>query len=199
MFIRMKKRDNNKIEVKGIEIQINIPKGIEVKLEGNKIFVKGEKGELQREFNPLVKIEKINDSEREKLVIKADSDRRKTKAIAGTTEANIKNMIKGVSQGAIYKLRVVYSHFPINLKIQGNTLLIENFLGEKYPRKAEILDGVTVSIKGRDLELYGVDKEKVAQTAANIEKATAIKKFDPRVFQDGIYIYEKDGKSLLEK
>lgn len=197
MSIRMEKKDN-KTKAKGIEIQINIPKGIEVRLEGNKIFVKGEKGELKKELNSLIKVEKIN-SDGEKVIIKADSDRKKIRAIAGTTEADIKNMIKGVSQGVIYKLRVVYSHFPINLKIQGDTLLIENFLGEKYPRKAKILEGVTVNIKGRDLELYGIDKEKVAQTAANIESATAIKNFDPRVFQDGIYIYEKDGKSLLEQ
>ncbi|MEM2918957.1 MAG: 50S ribosomal protein L6 [Candidatus Altiarchaeota archaeon] len=193
----MEKKDN-KTKAKGIEIQINIPKGIEVRLEGNKIFVKGEKGELKKELNSLIKVEKIN-SDGEKVIIKADSDRKKIRAIAGTTEADIKNMIKGVSQGVTYKLRVVYSHFPINLKIQGDTLLIENFLGEKYPRKAKILEGVTVNIKGRDLELYGIDKEKVAQTAANIESATAIKNFDPRVFQDGIYIYEKDGKSLLEQ
>ncbi|MEM4347456.1 MAG: 50S ribosomal protein L6 [Candidatus Altiarchaeota archaeon] len=193
----MEKKDN-KTKAKGIEIQINIPKGVEVKLENNKIFVKGEKGELKKELNSLIKVEKIN-SDGEKVIIKADSDRKKIRAIAGTTEADIKNMIKGVSQGVTYKLRVVYSHFPINLKIQGDTLLIENFLGEKYPRKAKILEGVTVNIKGRDLELYGIDKEKVAQTAANIESATAIKNFDPRVFQDGIYIYEKDGKSLLEQ
>lgn len=197
MSIRMEKKDN-KTKAKGIEIQINIPKGVEVKLENNKIFVKGEKGELKKELNSLIKVEKIN-SDGEKVIIKADSDRKKIRAIAGTTEADIKNMIKGVSQGVTYKLRVVYSHFPINLKIQGDTLLIENFLGEKYPRKAKILEGVTVNIKGRDLELYGIDKEKVAQTAANIESATAIKNFDPRVFQDGIYIYEKDGKSLLEQ
>ena len=140
-----------------------------------------------------MKIEKIDN----KIVLKTDSDRRRIKAVAGASEADIKNMIKGVTKGVTYKLKIVYSHFPINLKLQGNSLLIENFLGEKYPRKAQILNGATVNIKGRDIEVQGIDKEVVAQTAANIEHATSIKKWDPRVFQDGIYIHEKDGKSLL--
>jgi large subunit ribosomal protein L6 len=106
-------------------------------------------------------------------------------------------MIHGVSEGIVYKLKMVYSHFPINLKIQGDLIKIENFLGERYPRKAKIPERVEVDIKGQDIEVRGIDKEKVGQTAANIEQATKIKNRDPRVFQDGIYIYEKDGKSLV--
>jgi len=180
---------------KNIELKIEIPDGVEVSLEGNRLTVKGEKGELSKEFKPLIKIEKINEKE---IAIKANSNRKRIRALAGTTHAEIKNMIHGVKDGIIYKLRVVYSHFPINLKLQDDKLIIENFLGEKYPRKAKILDGVKVEIKGREIEVKGIDKEKVGQTAANIEQATSIKKWDPRVFQDGIYIYEKDGKSLLK-
>ena len=84
----------------------------------------------------------------------------------------------------------------MNVKIQGDKFVIDNFLGEKYPRKAKILKNVTVEVKGQDVTLKGIDKELVSQTAANIEQITKITKRDLRVFQDGIYITEKDGKPI---
>jgi len=84
----------------------------------------------------------------------------------------------------------------MSVKVDGNQVVIENFLGERYPRRAKILESVNVEIKGQDVIVKGFDKEKVSQTAANIEQATRIKGLDPRVFQDGIYITEKDGKSV---
>ncbi|PKP59023.1 MAG: 50S ribosomal protein L6 [Candidatus Altiarchaeales archaeon HGW-Altiarchaeales-2] len=93
----------------------------------------------------------------------------------------------------IYKLKLVFSHFPVSLESKGSELVIKNFLGEKAPRKAKILDGVDVKVKGKDLTVEGVDIEKVSQTAANIERAGKILHKDRRVFQDGIYIVEKDG------
>lgn len=182
-------------EKRGGEREIEIPEGVEIEVDGgvNKVLVRGEKGELEKKIKPEVKISKKDNS----LVLTSTSDRRKIKALLGTSAAEIKNMVRGVKEGVIYKLKVVYSHFPVNLKIQGDTLWIENFLGEKYPRKAKILEGVKVEIKGQEIEVGGVDKEKVGQTAANIEQATRVKNKDRRVFQDGCYIYEKDGKSLL--
>jgi large subunit ribosomal protein L6 len=69
--------------------------------------------------------------------------------------------------------------------------VIQNFLGERSPRKALILDGVTVKAKGDDVTVEGIDKEKVGQTVANIERATAVSRRDIRVFQDGIYLTSK--------
>ena len=60
-------------------------------------------------------------------------------------------------------------------------------MGEKKPRVAKILDGVSVEIKGDLILVKGIDKEKVGQTVANIELATRVKNRDVRVFQDGIY------------
>jgi large subunit ribosomal protein L6 len=88
-------------------------------------------------------------------------------------------------------MKVVYSHFPIQLKVQGDRLEINNFLGEKQPRSAKILEGVTVNLGNDEVILTGIDKERVGNTAANIEHATRIRKRDPRVFQDGIYITER--------
>jgi large subunit ribosomal protein L6 len=105
--------------------------------------------------------------------------------------------MKGVTEGYTYKLRIVYSHFPMKVSTKGPEFTVDNFLGEKYPRKTKVLPGVKVEIKGNEVTVTGIDKELVGQTAANIEQLTRIKNFDLRVFQDGIYIIEKDSKPVI--
>jgi len=100
-------------------------------------------------------------------------------------------MITGVTKGFTYKLKIVFSHFPINVSVKGDRVIIENFTGERNPRKARIRGEAKVRVKGDDVIVTGIDIEEVAQTAANIEQATNIKNKDPRVFLDGIYVYEK--------
>ncbi|BAD85714.1 LSU ribosomal protein L6P [Thermococcus kodakarensis KOD1] len=176
-----------------IREEIEIPEGVEVTVEGNTVKVKGPKGELQRELKyPGVQIF----TEDGKVVIYKEFPRKKDVAIVRTFKAHINNMIKGVTEGFKYRLKVVYSHFPMTVKVQGDEVVIENFLGEKNPRRAKILPGVTVKVKGSEIEVEGIDKEAVGQTAANIEQATRITKWDRRVFQDGIYIVEKAGKPI---
>ena len=68
---------------------------------------------------------------------------------------------------------------------------IGNFLGEKKPRLARILGETKVKVSGNEVVVSGISKEDVGQTAANIEQVTKIKRFDPRIFQDGIYIVDK--------
>ena len=173
--------------------EVEIPEGVEVTVEGNVVKVKGPKGELERELKyPGVKIF----TEDGKVVIYKEFPRKKDIAIARTFKAHIANMIKGVTEGFTYKLKVVYSHFPVTVKVQGDEVVIENFLGEKNPRRAKILPGVTVKVRGQEITVEGIDKEAVGQTAANIEQATRITKWDRRVFQDGIYIVEKAGKPI---
>ncbi|NPA47605.1 MAG: 50S ribosomal protein L6 [Thermococci archaeon] len=176
-----------------IREEVEIPEGVEVSVHGSEVIVKGPKGELRREFKyPGFKIF-VEDG---KVVVYKEFPRRKDVAIARTFKAHIANMIRGVTEGFVYRLKVVYSHFPITVKVQGDKVLIENFLGEKSPRVAKILPGVTVKVKGSSIEVEGIDREAVGQTAANIEQATRINKWDRRVFQDGIYITEKAGKPI---
>ncbi|MEA3254508.1 MAG: 50S ribosomal protein L6 [Candidatus Altiarchaeota archaeon] len=189
----MDKTTTKKIKGEGIKLEIEIPEGVEVIIEKNVVKVKGAKGELDREF-PSNDI-KISRKEN-RIILACPSNRRINRALIGTINAHIKNMIHGVSEGVVYKMKIVYSHFPMNVKVQGDALIIDNFFGEKYPRKAKILGGVDIEVKGQEVMLKGIDKENVSQTAANIEQATKIKNRDRRVFQDGIYILEKDGKSL---
>jgi len=125
--------------------------------------------------------------------ISASYPKKTQKAILGTYASHIRNMIKGVTEGYQYRLKAVYAHFPMSIKVQGDTFLVENFLGEKTPRKTRIVGSCKVTVKGQDVYVEGIDKEEVGQTAANIEQLTKAGKRDPRVFQDGIYLVEKDG------
>jgi large subunit ribosomal protein L6 len=109
----------------------------------------------------------------------------------GTIVSHVKNMMLGVTHGVIYKMKVVYAHFPPTVKVEGDRLLVENFYGEKAPRRAKILPGVTVTVQGDDVILEGIDIEIVGQTAANIQHSTKLRRKDPRKFHDGIYVYEK--------
>jgi large subunit ribosomal protein L6 len=172
------------------ERMLKIPEGITVKKEGVTLSVKGARGESKRNFfSNDVKIE-IRGGE---VVISASSDRRRVKAVAGTWEAHAKNMFRGAAKGYTAQLKLVYSHFPVKMSIVGNKFVISNFLGEKQDRYANVLPGVKVEIKKEFIELSGLDKEIVGQTAANIEAACRIKKKDRRVFADGIWIIRKPG------
>lgn len=168
-----------------IEKEIIIPENVTIDVKEKYVKVSGQKGELEKKFKYFfdIKIEKKN----EKVIISSDSKRRKVKAMTGTIVAHINNLIKGVTEGFTYKMRIVYSHFPITVKVEGNKVLIHNLLGEKLPRVARIIGDTKIEVKGQDIILMGMKKEDVGQTCADIETACRISKYDRRVFQDGIY------------
>jgi large subunit ribosomal protein L6 len=171
--------------------QITIPEGVTTTLDNKVITINGEKGELSRTFShPKINIQ-INGNT---IEIISKNVRRKEKALIGTFAAHIKNMIKGVTEGFEYKMKTVFSHFPIKTSVDGNEFIIQNFLGERSARRAKILEGVTVEVQDDDVTVQGFDKEKVGQTVANIERATLVKKRDVRVFQDGVYRISKGGR-----
>ncbi|MEF8880359.1 MAG: 50S ribosomal protein L6 [Candidatus Nanohaloarchaea archaeon] len=100
-------------------------------------------------------------------------------------------MIEGLENEHVYKMKGVYAHFPMTIKEQNNQVVIENFMGERNPRKVDIMQGVTVEVDGEDLTLRGADKDAVSQTAARVEQMCHKGSRDPRTFQDGIYITSK--------
>ena len=75
--------------------------------------------------------------------------------------------------------------------MKDNQVVIGNFLGERQSRSANIISGVNVKVDKDVILITGIDREKVGQVGANIEKATKITGFDRRVFQDGCYIIKK--------
>ncbi len=174
-----------------IRHDIEIPSGVQVTVDhGNHTIVKGPKGQLERAFRFRGVHVHVDNGH---VVVEKRLPRREHKAICGTYAAHIRNMLVGVTEGWKYQLKTVYNHFPIKASVQGSDFVIENFLGERHPRRAPILEGVKVQVKGADVFVDGIDRQAVAQTAANIELATRVRGRDIRVFQDGIYITKKGG------
>jgi large subunit ribosomal protein L6 len=81
---------------------------------------------------------------------------------------------------------------PITVKLQTKAVLVENFTGERRARKAKILGDVKVKLEGDDIIVQGANLEDVSQTAANIETMTRVTNKDPRVFLDGLFVFERN-------
>lgn len=169
--------------------EINVPQGVTVTINGATLTAKGQKGQISRDFKyPGISV-RLDGS---KVFVETTKNDKQTKATVGTYTSHITNMITGVSEGFEYNMKIVYTHFPIQVKVEGkDKVSIGNFLGERKSRYASIVGDTKVNIAGDKVILTGANKEHVGQTAANIEQACKIKNRDPRVFQDGVYITKK--------
>ena len=179
------------VKLDRIEHIVTIPEGVTASIsEDGVVNIQGPKGSLTREFTSTF-IQLLQDGSG--LIVRVDMPRRKQRALAGTWNAHLNNMVKGVTDGFTYSLKAVYSHFPMTLAVKGNTFVVNNYFGEKVPRNANILSGVEVKVSNKtEVTVSGMDKELVGQTAANIEKCATVKNRDRRVFQDGIYLIKKE-------
>lgn len=172
--------------------KIKVPEEIEVEVDGDLVRVKKNSSSLEKKLDyPGVKIE-FEDKE---VVVSPKKERKSDNAIVGTYASHIRNMIEGIQKPFVYELKSVYTHFPSNVKVQGDEVLIENFMGERNPRRIKIYEGVDVEVEGEIVRVKGHDKEKVAQTAARIEQKCYKGNRDPRKFQDGVYITKKGDKN----
>jgi large subunit ribosomal protein L6 len=166
-----------------------MPQGVSAALQGRTLSIKGKLGEAKKHFDKI----NVNISvEGNKVVISPFSVKKKDNVIINTVTSIVNNMVTGVTKGYVYKLKVVYAHFPITVKTKGDQVLVENFVGERSPRVSRIVGDCKVSVEGDDILVKGVSLEDVGQTAANVELATKIKRKDQRIFLDGVYIYHKE-------
>jgi len=165
-----------------------IPEGVKILIDDRSVTVFGPLGELKKDFSHA-KVD-INIKGDEVLIEVLWPDKKK-RALVGTIRSHIRNMITGVTKGYTYKLKIVFAHFPMTVRVEENRVVVENFHGERKPRIGKILGNVKVEVMDEDVIVKGIDLNDVSQTAANIQEATWIKKKDHRVFLDGIYIYEK--------
>ena len=179
------------VKLDQIRHEIALGEGVSASVEDANLSMSGPNGSMSRAFEHS----KVNVSvEGSNVVVQCVLPRRKEKALGGTWRAHITNMRTGVTDGFAYRLKAVYSHFPMTLNVTGPTLEIKNLFGEKVPRVANLIyhGDVVVSVEGKsDVVVTGVDREKVGQTAAIIERACKIRGRDRRIFQDGIYIVSK--------
>ena len=171
---------------------IHIPSDVTVTLDGNKVTVKGPKGELTEEFNNLISIN-IEDN---KLTCKRANEELFTKSIHGTTNALIENMIIGVSKGYTVELETV----GVGYRFQVSGKQINVSAGFSHPVVVDIPEGITVEAPSTtELKLSGIDKQKVTEFAANIRK---IRKPEPYkgkgIRYKGEVIRRKEGKKAAK-
>ncbi len=169
--------------------EVIVPEGVTVTIEGQKVTVKGPKGEQNRTFEaPNISIKQAD----KKVILNCKFPKRQDKAVMGSITGHIANLVTGVNEGFTYHMRVYYSHFPVNVSVQGNKVIIKNFLGEKHPRESMIVGQATkVTVKGQDITIDGINKEDVGQTSGNLQLNSKIGRKDPRVFQDGIFLVDR--------
>lgn len=169
---------------------LEIPQGISVSLEDRIISIKGKLGTINKDFTKLPAFLTI---ENNIVKIEPYGTRRKDFAISKTAQSIINNMIKGVQNGYKYRMKIVFAHFPITVKIKDRKVHVENFFGERKARISNIVgDSTKVAIEGDDIVITGPHLEHVSQTAANIELSTRVKNKDQRVFLDGVYVYSRE-------
>ncbi len=169
---------------------VELPSGVTASAINFIITVKGPKGEVKRKLTaPSIKV-KVEGS---MLALSAKKGTKREKTAINTLVAHVRNMVKGVQQPWVYKLKVCSSHFPMNVTLQGKDFTIKNLFGEKVPRTIKIRDGVTVKITGQDITVESPDLELAGNTASDIEQLSRITHVDRRVFQDGIHMTEKCG------
>jgi large subunit ribosomal protein L6 len=171
---------------------VDIPDDVSAETDHLTLTVEGPNGSVSRRlWYPDVTVT-VEDGQ---VVIETDATDAETTATVGTFESHVRNMVHGVTEGWEYRMEVFYAHFPMQVSVEGDEVLIKNFLGEKAPRRAKVRGDTEVRVDGEEVVLSGPNKEDVGQTAADIEQLTRVKDKDTRVFQDGVYITEKPAKA----
>lgn len=173
--------------------EIELAQGVTVTVEAGSVIVKGPKGEVKKELvHPKITFKQ----EGNKVVLFASKATKREKTLIGSFEAHIKNMVQGVQEPFVYIIKICSGHFPMNVSVSGQELVVKNFLGEAVPRKVNIIPGAEVKVNGDQVVITSASKEIAGQTAARIETMCRITDRDKRIFQDGLYITNKAGKEL---
>jgi len=141
---------------------VSLPEGVEVKIQGNLITVKGPKGELKWSFPPQLRVS-LQDR---KVIVERPSDARQMRALHGTTRSIIANMVTGVSSGYQKVLEIIGVGY--RAQVQGNKIVFS--LGYSHPVEFLLPEGITAQVdsKQTQLTIRGIDKQLVGQVAANI-------------------------------
>ena len=181
-------------QIEKFEEKIDIPDGITVTQKKHMLQFQGPLGKTFKSFRNIPVSIEIKDN---KIILKAQGFRKRDYSILHTARSIIRNICEGLINGYTIKMKVVFAHFPITVKVEGKKVIIENFQGERAPRITKIVGNTKVIPKGEDVLLTGEVWTDITQTAANIELHTKVKDKDHRVFLDGVYVYEK--KKGIEK
>ena len=170
-------------------LPITIPAGVEVKLEGRQVSVKGPKGELSRTLAEGITVSEEDGT----LTVSRPNDERESRSLHGLTRTLINNMIIGVTDGYSKKLEIVGTGYRVLAK--GSDL--EFALGYSHPVPVKAPQGITFEVaSATKLAVSGIDKQQVGEVAANIRK---LRRPDPYkgkgVRYEGEQVRRKAGKA----
>lgn len=173
--------------------EIVIPAGIKAAKRGNHLQLQGPTGEVEQDFfHPLVQVAVAGD----KIIVTAKKSTKREKTMVGSFVAHLRNMVRGVQELHIYKLKICSGHFPMSVSVQGNEFVVKNFLGESVPRRISVVPNVTVKVNDKEVLISSPDKAAAGQMAARVEGLCRITNRDLRIFMDGIWLTDKAGKMV---
>ncbi len=171
---------------------LEIPTGVEIKLENNHITIKGKLGELEYTFSPLIQV-KIENNQLQTLRL---NEEKTTKQLHGTTNANIKNMIIGVSEG--YKKEIEIKGVGYKATQKGKE--IEIIAGYSHPVIVEIPENLKIEVvKPTNIVISGISKQAVGEFAANIRDIRRPSPYSGKgIMYKGEVIRRKEGKTAAK-
>merc|ERR1712110_1272743 len=194
------KEDISKMRTLLTEDFVEIPDDVTVHVKARHVTVKGKRGEVKKNFQHLaVELQKIkqNDNKRKGdfIRIRMWFGGYKQACSVNTLKSLIENMITGVTEGFKYKMRLCYSHFPINAIISktNDSITVRNFLGGKQDKTVEMIGKTTVKLTPAnevkdELVFEGVDNAALSLCCARVSQVCKTGRKDVRKFLDGIYV-----------
>lgn len=143
---------------------IEIPKGVNIKLAGRTIAVKGPKGELKWEFPQAVNVKEAES----KIIVERTDESREGNALHGLSRSLINNMVNGVSNGYTKVLEIVGVGY--RAQVQGKKLVLA--LGYSHPIDYPLPEGIKAEVDKKQvvITLSGIDKQKIGQVAAELKR-----------------------------
>ncbi len=165
-----------------------IPEGVSIENDGNKVTVKGKLGELSLTLPDVITMEVNEDG----ITLKRANDEKFTKALHGTANANLNNMIIGVTQGYKKNLEIIGVGYRFN--VQGNKLVIN--AGYSHQVDMNIPEGLKVElVSNTEISISGISKELVGEYAANVRKVRAPEPYKGKgIRYKDEYVRRKEGK-----
>ncbi|WP_226038440.1 50S ribosomal protein L6 [Aquibacillus saliphilus] len=172
----------------GLKI-LEIPEGVEIKVDGNTVTVKGPKGELTRKFHEDIKVKIDNNV----LTVERPSDNKEHRALHGTTRSLIGNMVEGVHKGFEKALEI--QGVGYRAQKQGDKIIIN--AGYSHPVELDHRDGIEIEVPTNTRVIVkGIDKELVGAVAANIRAIRPPEPYKGKgIRYEGEYVRRKEGKT----
>lgn len=168
---------------------IVIPAGVEVKIDGQNVTVKGPKGTLDSTIHPLMTV-KVENGE---VVVTRPNDEKEARSLHGLTRTLISNMVEGVTNG--YKKQLEIQGVGYRASKQGNTLVMN--LGFSHPVEIPETDGITIEVPDANhININGIDKQRVGQFAAEVREKRPPEPYKGKgIRYVGEYVIHKEGKA----